>query len=72
MDSVEALMGVCRFGDLASIVPERAARQAKNLHAITLTEPQIVRHAGILWRRGASRSAAAIAFANLLLASEPH
>ena len=67
MDSVEALLGVCRFGDLASIVPERAARQAPDLRAIALTEPQLVRHAGILWRRGASRSAAARAFAALLL-----
>ena len=67
MDSVESLLGVCRHGDLASIVPERAARQAPDLHAIALTEPQMVRHAGILWRRGASRSAAARAFAALLL-----
>jgi LysR family cyn operon transcriptional activator len=67
MDSVEALLGVCRYSDLASIVPERAARQAPDLHAIALTEPQMVRHAGILWRRGASRSAAARAFAALLL-----
>lgn len=67
MDSVEALLGVCRHSDLASIVPERAARQAPDLHAIELTEPQMVRHAGILWRRGASRSAAARAFAALLL-----
>ncbi|CAM3674378.1 transcriptional regulator CynR [Polaromonas hydrogenivorans] len=67
MDSVEALLGVCRHSDLASIVPERAARQAPDLHTIALTEPQMVRHAGILWRRGASRSAAARAFAALLL-----
>jgi LysR family cyn operon transcriptional activator len=67
MDSVESLLGVCRHSDLASIVPERAARQAPDLHAIVLTEPQLVRHAGILWRRGASRSAAARAFAALLL-----
>ena len=67
MDSVEALLGVCRYSDLASIVPERAARQAPDLHAIALTEPQMVRHAGILWRRGASRSAAAREFAALLL-----
>ncbi|MDB5869432.1 MAG: transcriptional regulator, LysR family [Polaromonas sp.] len=67
MDSVESLLGVCRHSDLASIVPERAARQAPDLHAIALTEPQLVRHAGILWRRGASRSAAARAFAALLL-----
>jgi LysR family cyn operon transcriptional activator len=64
---VEALLGVCRHSDLASIVPERAARQAPDLHALALTEPQMVRHAGILWRRGASRSAAARAFAALLL-----
>lgn len=67
MESVEALLGVCRYSDLASIVPERAARQAPDLHAIALTEPQMVRHAGILWRRGASRSAAAREFAALLL-----
>lgn len=67
MDSVESLLGVCRYSDLASIVPERAARQAPDLHTIELTEPQVVRTAGILWRRGASRSAAARAFAALLL-----
>ena len=68
MDSVESLLGVCRYSDLASIVPERATRQApEDLHAIALTNPQLVRHAGILWRRGASRSAAARAFAALLL-----
>lgn len=63
MESVEALLGVCRGGYLASIAPERAARQAPDLHVLTLTSPSIVRHAGILWRRGASRSAAALAFA---------
>lgn len=72
MESVEALLGVCRFGDLASIVPERAARQAPDLHAIALTEPQMVRHAGILWRRGASRSPAARSFAALLLTTPLH
>ena len=69
LDSVEALLGVCRYGDLASIVPERAARQAPDLNAIALSEPEIVRRAGILWRRGASRSAAAREFAALLRAT---
>lgn len=69
LDSVESLLGVCRYGDLASIVPERAARQAPDLHAIALVEPEILRHAGILWRRGASRSAAAREFAALLRAT---
>lgn len=68
MDSVESLLGVCRHGDLASIVPERAARQAPDLHALAITAPQLVRHAGILWRRGASRNAAAREFAALLRA----
>lgn len=69
MESVDALLGVCRYGDLASILPERAAKQAQDLHRIALTAPKIVRHAGILWRRGASRSAAAREFAALLRAS---
>lgn len=69
MESVDALLGVCRCGDLASIVPERATRQAPDLHVIALTAPKIVRHAGILWRRSASRSAAAREFAVLLRAS---
>jgi len=71
MESVDALLRVCRFGDLATIVPERAVRQASGLHAIQLT-PQLVRHAGLLWRRGASRSAAAREFATLLRAAVAH
>lgn len=63
MASVESLLVVCRHGDVASIVPERAARLAPDVRAIALTAPQVVRHAGILWRRGASRSAAAREFA---------
>lgn len=66
MDPVESLLSLCRHGSLASIVPERAASQAPELQAIALTAPAMVRHAGILWRRGASRSAAARAFASLL------
>ena len=34
MESVEALVGVCRYSDLASIVPERAALQAPDLHTL--------------------------------------
>ena len=68
-ESVEALLGVCRHSDLASIVPERAARQASDLHAVVLTGPSMWRQAGLLWRRGASRSAAAREFARLLQAN---
>jgi len=67
MESVEALLGVCRWSDaLASIVPERAALQFPDLHALPLKAPGLVRSAGLLWRRGASRSAAAREFARRL------
>jgi LysR family cyn operon transcriptional activator len=66
---VESLLSLCRHGSLASIVPERAARQAPELHAVALNAPVMLRHAGILWRRGASRSAAAREFAALLHAA---
>jgi LysR family cyn operon transcriptional activator len=63
MESVEGLLDVCRWGDLASIAPERAAQRASDLHAINLHSPAMLRHAGILWRKGASRSRAALEFA---------
>ena len=66
MEPVESLLSLCRHGGLAVIVPERAARQAPDLHAVTLTQPVLVRHAAVLWRRGTSRSAAACAFSALL------
>ncbi|HSW18658.1 MAG TPA: transcriptional regulator CynR [Ramlibacter sp.] len=71
MESVEALLGVARWSqELASIVPERAALQYPDLHAVTLDAPGMVRSAGLLWRRGASRSAAAEEFARRLRAIE--
>jgi LysR family transcriptional regulator, cyn operon transcriptional activator len=66
MESVEALLAACRSGVLASIVPERAAEQAEDLHPVALASPQPVRRAGVLWRKGASRSAAALEFVALL------
>jgi LysR family transcriptional regulator, cyn operon transcriptional activator len=66
MESVESLLAACRTGVLASIVPERAAEHATGLHRIALTHPEPVRRAGVLWRKGASRSAAAQAFIALL------
>jgi LysR family cyn operon transcriptional activator len=71
IESVEALIGVCRSSLLASIVPERAALQAPDLNALVLRSPDIVRQAGILWRRGSSRSAAAREFAALLRPPTP-
>lgn len=66
MESVSALVGACESGQLATIVPERAAARATHLRAIALTEPQPARHAGVLWRKGGSRSVAAQAFIALL------
>lgn len=66
MESVGALIAACASGLLATIVPERAARESRNMHAITLTDPQPARHAGVLWRKGASRSVAAQAFVAML------
>ncbi|GAA6119159.1 transcriptional regulator CynR [Acidovorax sp. FG27] len=63
MESVDALLHACRSGPLATIAAERAAGQAgPGLRAIALTDPATVRRAGVLWRRGASRSAAAREF----------
>ena len=64
MESVESLLGVCRWSpELASIVPERAALQYPDLRALALDAPGMVRSAGLLWRRGPSRSAAPQDFA---------
>lgn len=67
MESVTATIAACASGDLATIVPERAAKMSPHMRSIAITQPQPVRHAGILWRRGGSRSVAAEAFAHLLL-----
>ena len=63
MESVNALIEACKTGTLATIVPERAASMNQTqFRAISLHAPQPLRHAGILWRKGASRSLAAQAF----------
>ena len=63
MESVEALLHACQNGPLATIAAERAAKHAgPGMHAILLTEPRTIRRAGVLWRKDASRSAAAREF----------
>lgn len=66
MESVESLIAACRSGGPATIAGERAARLAPDLRSIAITSPAIVRRAGVLWRRDASRSAAAREFVGLL------
>lgn len=67
IESVGALISASASGELATIVPERAAAMNPAMRAIALSDPAPVRHAGILWRKDGSRSAAAEAFVGLLL-----
>ena len=63
MESDNALIEACKTGILATVVPERAASMNQDqFRAVPLTDPRPIRHAGILWRKGASRSVAAQAF----------
>lgn len=62
MDSVEALVRVCRTGALATIIPERVAHHASDLRLIRLHSPTPGRSAGVLWRKGGSRNVAALEF----------
>ncbi|MDR2334384.1 MAG: transcriptional regulator CynR [Burkholderiaceae bacterium] len=67
MESVDALLLACRHAPLATIAAEHAALNAgEDMRAIPLHEPRTIRRAGVLWRRGASRSAAASEFVALL------
>ncbi|MCT9809974.1 LysR substrate-binding domain-containing protein [Acidovorax sp. Be4] len=70
MESVHALIEACRWGpQLACIVPERAAAlHGSGMCAIGL-QPPLVRTASLLWNARTSRSAAAQAFASLLIDS---
>jgi LysR family transcriptional regulator, cyn operon transcriptional activator len=70
MDSVGALIAACASGVLATIVPERSAQMHPAMCAIAFTRPKPLRHAGILWRRNASRSPAALAFVSLVKEGE--
>lgn len=64
IESVDALLHACRSGSLATIAAEHAATQAGGgLVAVDLTHPRTVRRAAVLWRRDASRTAAAREFA---------
>jgi LysR family transcriptional regulator, cyn operon transcriptional activator len=69
MESIDALISTCIAPHLVTIVPERAVAGHTNLLAIPIQQPSLLRHAGILWRKDASRSAAAIEFARILRAN---
>jgi LysR family transcriptional regulator, cyn operon transcriptional activator len=67
MESIDALISTCKASHLITIAPERAVRGYLELMAIPIQQPTLLRHAGVLWRRGASRGAAATEFARLLV-----
>jgi LysR family transcriptional regulator, cyn operon transcriptional activator len=66
MESIDALINTCMAPHLATIVPERAVLAYANLVAIPIQQPSLTRHAGILWRKQASRGKAAKEFARVL------
>ncbi len=67
MESVDALLLACHRAPLATIAAEHAALNAgSDMRAILLTDPRTVRRAGVLWRHGASQSAAVREFVALL------
>lgn len=67
MESVSATIAACESGELAAIVPERAAAMNPHMRTLAISDQQPVRHAGVLWRKGGSRSVAAEAFVALML-----
>jgi LysR family transcriptional regulator, cyn operon transcriptional activator len=66
MESVAALIEVCKESDLATIVPERATIHHADIHTITLLNPTPIRKTGLLWRKNGPRLPLALAFKELL------
>ena len=72
IDSVDALERIAALGVGATFLPRRTTRPRYNggkLRLIEVTDPRLVRAAGLVWRRTAYRSAAASAFAEFLKAA---
>lgn len=66
MESIEGLIAIARRGAIATIVPDRAAAIASGVHAVRLTNPEMIRKAALLWRKRAYRTRAASTFAQML------
>lgn len=69
IDSVDALQQVVERGVAAAFLPARMARESARSRLIAVTDPRPVRAAGLVWRRSSYRSAAAVAFADKLVAA---
>lgn len=69
IDSVDALERIAELGVGATFLPRRTTRPrrgAARLRLIDVTDPRLVRAAGLVWRRTAYRSAAASALGEYL------
>lgn len=66
IDSVDALLQLVQLGAAAAFLPGRMVRRAPRVRLLEVTEPRPARPAGLIWRRSAYRSAAALAFADTL------
>ncbi len=72
IDSVDALERIAELGVGATFLPRRTTRPqrgAARLRLIDVTDPPLVRAAGLVWRRTAYRSAAASALGEYLRAA---
>ncbi|RAW96534.1 MULTISPECIES: transcriptional regulator CynR [unclassified Photorhabdus] len=65
-NSVSAIVEIIRRGRLATLLPDVIAHEQTRLYSIAIQPTLPQRNAVLLWRRGAYRSAASQAFANLI------
>ncbi|MCW7761381.1 transcriptional regulator CynR [Photorhabdus luminescens] len=65
-NSVSAIVEIIRRGRLATLLPDVIAHEQTGLYSIAIRPTLPQRNAVLLWRRGAYRSAASQAFANLI------
>ncbi|MEY2873222.1 MAG: transcriptional regulator CynR [Pseudomonadota bacterium] len=68
IDSVDALHRLVEQGAAAAFLPRRSTRRTARVCLVEVTDPQPVRAAGLVWRRSPYRSAAALAFVDVLTA----
>ncbi len=66
IESVNSLIETSSYGNLATIVPERAVPSVKKFQVIELKNPTPIRRAGILRRKGASTNRICTAFIDTL------
>ena len=66
MDSVDALFRMVEQGIAAALLPARTTRANARVRLLPVTDPKLVRSAGLIWRRSGYKSAAALSFVDEL------